>query len=230
MGFLKRAARRYLPSGVLAAYRRSRIEIPIRLRDALPDLAERIRGPISRLPPARLRRRVGRTSGRREYEEAGALAAAEILGAYQAAKAATGARWLDFGCGPGRIARHLVRLRCCERLVGADVDPRLVAWARQHVPGARFELIEPAPPTAFAPREFDLVYAASVFTHFSEAEQGLWLAELARILVPGGLLIASTHSERLADSRPDLPARELERLARDGFAFAAGRGQVPDRR
>ena len=229
MDALKRAARAYLPSSVLAAYRRSKIEIPIRLRDAAPDLVDSFRDPSLRLPPARLRRRVGRTSSRREYVDAGALAASEILRAYEEAAASTRhRRWLDFGCGPGRIGRHVVGLARCERLVGVDVDPLLIAWARKHVPAAQFELIEPMLPMVFGPAEFDVVYAASVFTHFSETQQQAWLSELARVVAPGGLLIASTHSEHLADSRPDLSAGELARLACDGFAFGAGRGAFND--
>ena len=41
----------------------------------------------------------------------------------------------------------------------------------------------------------DVVYTISVFTHMSEAFQLEWMAELGRVLVPGGLLIFTTHGE-----------------------------------
>lgn len=45
-----------------------------------------------------------------------------------------GARLLDAGCGPGRHGGHLARLG--HRVVGVDVDPVLVAAAREDHPGA----------------------------------------------------------------------------------------------
>jgi hypothetical protein len=44
----------------------------------------------------------------------------------------------------------------------------------------------------------DLVLCHSVFTHLPEDVQFAWLDELARILVPGGILIASTHGVKPA--------------------------------
>jgi SAM-dependent methyltransferase len=44
------------------------------------------------------------------------------------------ARLLDAGCGPGRHGGHLARLG--HRVVGVDIDPALVAAAREDHPGA----------------------------------------------------------------------------------------------
>src|SRR4029077_3643337 len=40
---------------------------------------------------------------------------------------------------------------------------------------------------------FDVVVAASIFTHLSMKMQVAWLEELRRIMKPGGLVIASLH-------------------------------------
>ncbi|MGA8046813.1 MAG: class I SAM-dependent methyltransferase [Dermatophilaceae bacterium] len=45
-----------------------------------------------------------------------------------------GARLLDAGCGPGRHGGHLARLG--HRVVGVDIDPALIAAAREDHPGA----------------------------------------------------------------------------------------------
>ena len=45
-----------------------------------------------------------------------------------------GARLLDAGCGPGRHGGHLARLG--HRVVGVDIDPALVAAAREDHPDA----------------------------------------------------------------------------------------------
>lgn len=44
------------------------------------------------------------------------------------------ARLLDAGCGPGRHGGHLARLG--HRVVGVDIDPALIAAAREDHPGA----------------------------------------------------------------------------------------------
>lgn len=54
------------------------------------------------------------------------------------------------------------------------------------------------PPTTYPDSLFDVVYAVSVFTHLTEDRQLSWLAEFARIIRPCGLLLLTTHGDRLA--------------------------------
>jgi ubiquinone/menaquinone biosynthesis C-methylase UbiE len=42
---------------------------------------------------------------------------------------------------------------------------------------------------------FDLVIPYSVFTHLTREVQKAWLAEMRRVIAPGGLLIASVHGQ-----------------------------------
>jgi SAM-dependent methyltransferase len=198
----------------------------VRLRDLIPDTADRLLGPAASLPvpPAKLRGRVGRTSSRDEYIEGGAAALAEILVAFYSVRdpSIRYPAWLDFGCGPARIARYFSRVADCQHLVGVDVDAEAVAWAQAAHPFATFKVIAPEPPLPFEEGFVHVAFAASVFTHFAEAQQFAWLAELRRVLAPGGLLIASTHSEKLSITRPDLSDGERSRLASSGFGFAHG--------
>jgi SAM-dependent methyltransferase len=154
------------------------------------------------------------------------MAAADIRRAFAALIAPGEAypRWLDFGCGSGRIARHLVGTDPMRELWGVDVDREAVAWCARNLPGAAFRTIGPAPPTALPAAHFDAVVAGSVFTHLSEDAQGLWLTELHRLLRPGGLLIACTHSPKLTFMRPDLTGSQHGELAGRGFLFAPGGG------
>lgn len=56
------------------------------------------------------------------------------------------------------------------------------------------------PPLAFAEDEsFDLAFANSVFTHIPLDLQGPWIAELRRILRPGGMLICNVIGRSLQE-------------------------------
>jgi SAM-dependent methyltransferase len=120
-------------------------------------------------------------------------------------------RILDFGCGCGRVVRHWRTLP--GEVHGSDLQPALVEWCRRHLPFGRFETNGLEPPLPYGDARFDLVYALSVFTHLPERLQGRWMAELARVLAPGGFLLLTTHGERYA--------AELDPGERE--AFDAGR-------
>jgi SAM-dependent methyltransferase len=160
------------------------------------------------VPPRRLRARVGAPAvaeyvagGRRTLAELEAALAPRVLSDFGSV--------LDFGCGPGRVLAHLppsadVPPRPGEdptapsgpssrRSVGVDVDAAAVAWARSHLAASGFESSRSRPPLPFADASFELVYSISVFSHLDESAQDAWLAELARILVPAGTALLSTH-------------------------------------
>jgi SAM-dependent methyltransferase len=103
---------------------------------------------------------------------------------------------LDFGCGCGRLLRLLLPCRDVASLHGAEVNPDLAAWCRENLPGADVLTTAPDPPLPHAERTFDLVYSLSVLTHLPEDALAAWVRELARVLRPGGLLVATTHGRR----------------------------------
>ncbi|HEY2930700.1 MAG TPA: class I SAM-dependent methyltransferase [Acidobacteriota bacterium] len=100
---------------------------------------------------------------------------------------------LDWGCGCGRVTRHFLLEQDRPIIHGCDIDGEAVEWCGHNLDSAEFRQIEPYPPTPYADGMFDLVTACSVFTHLSEALQTEWLKEMRRIIVPGGILLASTH-------------------------------------
>jgi SAM-dependent methyltransferase len=101
-------------------------------------------------------------------------------------------RMLDFGCGTGRMLLHFLPFRL-ERY-GCDVNPAAVEWT-SHVLGkfVDIRLSKPEPPLPYQDNFFDLVIAASVFTHIPVGAQPGWIAELARVLKPGACVIATVH-------------------------------------
>jgi SAM-dependent methyltransferase len=225
---LKRLAKTLLPEPVWRWLRREIKDLPFRLRDFGPDIRERWPHRAVPLPPARLRRRVGLTSSREEFLTVGCQMSEAVLVACAERRrpAESYRRWLDFGCGSGRLARFLAASGERE-LHGVDVDRAAIRWARRHL-GPGFVATSAWPPLPFPAAAFDVVCAISVFTHLDEPMQLAWLRELRRVLRPGGLLIASTHHEDLQWTRPDLTDEERAQLAAEGFLFAPGKGRFND--
>ncbi len=102
---------------------------------------------------------------------------------------------LDFGSGCGRIMLWLEHLSSTSSLHGIDIDERAIQWSRDNMPWATFKANQPLPPIDYPDATFDLVYNHSVFTHIDENYQDQWLAELRRVVKPGGHLILSVHGE-----------------------------------
>jgi SAM-dependent methyltransferase len=95
-------------------------------------------------------------------------------------------RALDAGCGTGRHARHLVALG--HEVVGVDVTPEMLSRAAANVPEATFMEADLRDVPAEDER-FDLVVCGLALAHLADLDASV--AELARVLKPGGRLVAS---------------------------------------
>ena len=97
---------------------------------------------------------------------------------------------LEVGCGTGDFTERVQRELAVD-LVALDLSPRMVDLTRVRGLNARQGDIEALP---FADEEFDCVLANRVLYHVPNLNQGL--AEIARVLRPGGRLVAVTYSEQ----------------------------------
>jgi ubiquinone/menaquinone biosynthesis C-methylase UbiE len=108
----------------------------------------------------------------------------------------------EWGCGPGRVIRHLPALinRQAFEFVGSDYNRKTIAWCNEHLEGIKFIENGLAPPLDIADETFDFIYCISVFTHLSEKHHHEWLKELLRVLKPGGFLMFTTHGDLFSSS------------------------------
>ncbi len=96
---------------------------------------------------------------------------------------------LDAGCGTGRVALELHRRG--RTVVGLDVDEAMLDAARAKGPDVRWILGDLADPALDVGRTFDLVVmAGNVLIFVQPGSEGRVLANAARWLVPGGLLVS----------------------------------------
>jgi SAM-dependent methyltransferase len=110
---------------------------------------------------------------------------------------------LDFGCVWGRLVRTLLKDFHTENIFATDVDPDVIALARELLPGVPFAVNGPRAPLAHPDASLDIVVANSVFSHLAEAGYAFWIQELARVLKPGGALVFTSWGQGLLDmARP----------------------------
>ena len=142
-------------------------------------------------------------------------------------------RLLDLGCGVGRLAAPLTEyLDATGRYDGFDIDPELVAWCERNItrrhPRFRFrhvsvrnDLYHPDGSQSgsefsfpYESGSFDVVVATSLFTHLLTRDAENYLREAARVLAPGGRLLATFF---LLDEE----SRALQAAGRSDRVFAA---------
>lgn len=99
---------------------------------------------------------------------------------------------LDVGCGDGRGTHELAtRLGPAFTWTGVDFSERAIAFARLMAEDLRFE-VQDGERLAAADGAYDLVVAREVIEHVPPPDVGSFVAELRRVLAPGGVLVVTT--------------------------------------
>jgi len=146
-------------------------------------------------PPELQRRVAGPGSDDANYEENGRLACESILELLPPDWAWQGRRVLDYGCGPGRVLRHLTRVAPQAELHGCDPHEPSIRWLQENSPERVVAFVNSEEPPLDRPDGFfDLIYVVSVFTHLTDS-WSRWLLELHRLLKPDGLLVSTFAGE-----------------------------------
>jgi SAM-dependent methyltransferase len=99
-------------------------------------------------------------------------------------------RIFEWGCGTGRLIRQLRKLYdpAAVDILASDCNPAAVEWCTSVFPDISFFRNEIAPPLQLDDDSVDIAYCSSVFTHLSDDLCRRWMAELVRVVRPGGLI------------------------------------------
>lgn len=122
-----------------------------------------------------------------------------------------GERILEIGFGTGHaVVEIAAALSDAGRVVGVDISPGMLRVAERRVRegslGNRIELrIADATELPFAPESFDAAFASFTIELFSAAEIPTVLAEVSRVLRPGGRIgVVSMHDDGRGTPMVDL--------------------------
>lgn len=106
-------------------------------------------------------------------------------------------RVLDVGCGGGSLSEAFARLGC--RVVGVDPSAPSIAVAADHAAAQALPIayaVGAGERLPFPPAAFDAVLCGDVLEHVADPEQVL--AEIARVLRPGGPFLYDTPNRTVA--------------------------------
>lgn len=137
-----------------------------------------------------------------------------------AAAPSRGERVLDIGCATGNLLRSLSKRGLDQGdLAGLDPDPKALRRARRKVRRARLDQGSAAH-LPYPDGSLDVVFSTLMFHHLDAATKDAMLAEVARVLTPGGRLLladfdAHAHAhgpfgrnmETMIADNTDLPGR-----------------------
>jgi SAM-dependent methyltransferase len=101
-----------------------------------------------------------------------------------------GGRICDVGCGPGHVARYLYERGC--DVVGIDLSPRMVQLAAELNPGVEFR-VDDLRSLQLTSGSLAGIVAFYSLIHLRADQLAPALAELRRVLRPGGRLLLAVH-------------------------------------
>jgi len=144
-----------------------------------------------------------------KYFQEGLLAAQEMID-WGAINTINQPIVLDWGCGTGRVIRHIPDLKKDAICYGADIDYSTIQWCRQSIESVYFDCIENQS-LPYPSNYFHLVYGISVLTHIPNETTSFWLNELNRVLLPNGIAILTTHGSSYIHQLNPVQKKQLEK-------------------
>jgi SAM-dependent methyltransferase len=141
-----------------------------------------------------------------------AFAFYEYVGRHIDLRNSLGKRFLDFGCGWGRMSRPFMRDFYLRDMYGFEPDLLFCTIARSLNPYICFMTGDFLPDGTLPGDRFDVMVGWSIYSHLSELSLKAWLTETARVLRENGTAVFTTWGRRF-----------LERLLREQLELNAGK-------
>lgn len=118
---------------------------------------------------------------------------------------------LDWGCGPGRILRHLPSMiDSSNKVFGTDYNIDYVNWCNNNLKEIIVKKNNLEPPLSFKDNYFDVIYGVSIFTHLSEKMHINWMKEINRVLNSKGVLFLTTHGNSFKNKLTKYEAKSFD--------------------
>lgn len=132
-------------------------------------------------------------------------------------------RILDWGCGPGRIVRHLPKVvgNGCQ-FYGTDQNKESIDWCSNNIKGISFHNNSLDARLPYSDNFFDVIYGISVFTHLSKQMHYDWFCEISRILKTDGIIFLTTQGDNF---KIKLTQNELKKYSDNDLVV---RGSAPE--
>lgn len=130
----------------------------------------------------------------KKYYFGGKETAEWVLGQIRNHKNLEGKNILDWGCGPGRLIRHLPELLNYKSYVyGTDYNQESIEWCKENIENVEFNQNKLGAKLPYKNDFFDAIYGISIFTHLSKEMHFKWFEELKRVLKPEGIILITTQ-------------------------------------
>ena len=130
------------------------------------------------------------------YYMGGRHTAEWVVGLVRKHLKASGLSILDWGCGPGRVIRHMpIILSGNHRFFGTDYNKESIEWCKKEIQNVSFHHNAITANLSYDDNSMDLIYGISIITHLSESLQFEWVKELHRILKIGGIILVTTQGD-----------------------------------
>jgi cyclopropane fatty-acyl-phospholipid synthase-like methyltransferase len=99
---------------------------------------------------------------------------------------------LEFASGYGCVTRHLVKKLSNVEITACDIHPEAMEFIQKRMK-TNTVLSHSIPEEASFPRNYDIIFALSFFSHMPHSTWGRWLRKLYTSLNTNGYLIFTTH-------------------------------------
>ncbi len=121
-------------------------------------------------------------------------------------------RVLEMGAATGRVLRHIAVQGKFPEIWATDLNQRHVRWVNEFLdPSIRCFHNHALPHLPIADNRLDFFCAFSVFTHIDTFETA-WIAEMYRVLRPGGLAYVTFQTEHSWDVLKELEPNDRQLL------------------